>query len=298
MEDLALACLYCAAPVTEDQGDYCSLECADLHRAEQFARLGGKARTARCGHLVPGHPGRQRRACDPCRAVEGEKPQTWPIVCCGCGIEASAGHQRQRYCTITCRSVTLAKERAARIEAKRTRKSCPVCAAPLEGRSLTAIYCSLTCGEVARGMRLPAPLPLRVCALPDCDVEFQPNRKGARCCSEAHGKKLWHVENPGSVWTDARRDAYHRRRALKANTSTGRPVRLAEIRERDGNRCHLCGDRVSAKVWPHPLSASLDHVIPLSRGGIHDPDNVRLAHLRCNVEKGNGGGNEQLLLIG
>lgn len=42
----------------------------------------------------------------------------------------------------------------------------------------------------------------------------------------------------------------------------------------------------------------MDHVIPLTKGGNHELANVRLAHLRCNVSKGNRGGNEQLLLIG
>lgn len=128
-------------------------------------------------------------------------------------------------------------------------------------------------------------------------MEFQPKKLGQRTCSEAHGKKLWGRENP-APWSDRRRDNYHRRRALKKGATTGRPVVLAEIRERDGNRCHLCGDRVSAKAWPHPLSASLDHVVPLTKGGAHDPDNVKLAHLACNTAKGNRGGNEQLLLIG
>ncbi|WP_158070491.1 HNH endonuclease [Streptomyces luteocolor] len=35
------------------------------------------------------------------------------------------------------------------------------------------------------------------------------------------------------------------------------------------------------------MSPSLDHVIPLSRGGSHRRDNVQLAHLRCNLRKNN-----------
>jgi len=36
---------------------------------------------------------------------------------------------------------------------------------------------------------------------------------------------------------------------------------------------------------PHPLSMSIDHIIPLSRGGTHEPDNVQLAHFICNSIK-------------
>jgi 5-methylcytosine-specific restriction endonuclease McrA len=100
-------------------------------------------------------------------------------------------------------------------------------------------------------------------------------------------------------WNDRRRDHYHRRKALKKGASTGRPVRLAEIAERDGWRCSLCKKAVNPAVkWPDPKSPSLDHVVPLSKGGAHDPSNVALAHLGCNTAKNNRGGGEQLMLIG
>ncbi|KNX39497.1 hypothetical protein VV01_14575 [Luteipulveratus halotolerans] len=71
------------------------------------------------------------------------------------------------------------------------------------------------------------------------------------------------------------------------------------IAKRDGFKCGLCGRRVAMDlVWPHPMSPSLDHVVPLSEGGDHAPANVQLAHLRCNVSKGARGGGEQLALIG
>ncbi len=38
--------------------------------------------------------------------------------------------------------------------------------------------------------------------------------------------------------------------------------------------------------YPDPDSLSLDHVMPLARGGEHAIDNVQAAHLRCNVRKG------------
>jgi 5-methylcytosine-specific restriction endonuclease McrA len=141
--------------------------------------------------------------------------------------------------------------------------------------------------------------------LPECDQEFQPRRDLDRCCSERHGKLLYNRESRADgrqkppPWSDKRRDRYHRRRAQKKQTASGEPVLLAEIAERDDWRCHLCGDPVdSALSWPDPMSPSLDHVVPLSLGGMHAPENVRLAHLRCNTAKGNRGGEEQMLLTG
>lgn len=167
-------------------------------------------------------------------------------------------------------------------------------------------YCSKWCSDVAYGNRRAEPLPERVCALPGCTVVFTPIRESTRCCSEVHGKKLWRIEaaergyqDPSRAWNDTKRNAYHRRRALKAGSATGEKVDFAAILERERWKCHLCGKRISKTAkWPDPMSPSQDHVVPLSRGGAHEPANVLPAHLTCNVRKNAGGGGEQLALIG
>jgi HNH endonuclease len=59
-----------------------------------------------------------------------------------------------------------------------------------------------------------------------------------------------------------------------------------EIFDRDGWVCQLCQAAVDPVLeWPDRMSASLDHVIPLCRGGSHTRDNVQLAHLVCNIRK-------------
>ena len=50
---------------------------------------------------------------------------------------------------------------------------------------------------------------------------------------------------------------------------------------RDGNRCQYCGKRFSTS------ELSLDHVVPLSRGGPSNWENIVCACLPCNVRKGN-----------
>jgi 5-methylcytosine-specific restriction endonuclease McrA len=54
----------------------------------------------------------------------------------------------------------------------------------------------------------------------------------------------------------------------------------AAIRERDLGMCGICGEFVAVE------DQSLDHVVPLARGGTHEPTNVQLAHRRCNSRKG------------
>jgi len=40
-------------------------------------------------------------------------------------------------------------------------------------------------------------------------------------------------------------------------------------------------------AWPDPGSKSIDHILPLSKGGSHSQENVQWAHLVCNTRKGN-----------
>jgi 1-acyl-sn-glycerol-3-phosphate acyltransferase len=64
-------------------------------------------------------------------------------------------------------------------------------------------------------------------------------------------------------------------------------VNRLEIYERDGGICGFCLTAVSLGVaFPHPLSPSLDHIIPVALGGSHIKANLRLTHLHCNVGEG------------
>lgn len=58
------------------------------------------------------------------------------------------------------------------------------------------------------------------------------------------------------------------------------------IYARDAWTCRLCGHALSrSEVPPHPLAATLDHVIPKAHGGSDDPTNLQAAHHLCNSAK-------------
>jgi len=83
---------------------------------------------------------------------------------------------------------------------------------------------------------------------------------------------------------------YALRRARRYG-ATVEVVIAAEVFKRDRWRCGLCGKRVARR------DATVDHIVPLARGGEHSYRNAQTAHFRCNAAKGARGGG-QLRLIG
>ena len=51
--------------------------------------------------------------------------------------------------------------------------------------------------------------------------------------------------------------------------------------------CGICGKPVDFRLkWPDPLSPTVDHIIPISKGGHPSAiENLQLAHWTCNRQK-------------
>lgn len=82
-------------------------------------------------------------------------------------------------------------------------------------------------------------------------------------------------------------EAVHRYQARKRAGEYER-FNNREVFERDEWICQVCGDPVDPELrWPEVMSASLDHINPVSRGGNHTRANTQLAHLVCNIKKSN-----------
>ena len=77
-----------------------------------------------------------------------------------------------------------------------------------------------------------------------------------------------------------------RRAQSKANGPYDKDISLWAVSSRDSDTCHICRAKVDWKdktignMYP-----SVDHVVPLSKGGTHTWDNVKIAHRWCNSVK-------------
>ena len=77
---------------------------------------------------------------------------------------------------------------------------------------------------------------------------------------------------------------------MAGNPRNGRPYRrLCTAVRASGDPCWLCGHDIDHTLpATDPWSWTLDHLVPLSKGGdLLDPANARSAHRRCNSARGN-----------
>lgn len=80
------------------------------------------------------------------------------------------------------------------------------------------------------------------------------------------------------------------RRKNKRLEKNGKPdltISLTKLYMRDGGICQICGKAIDFDRDPNADDyPSIDHIVPLSKGGLHRWDNVQLACRRCNYIKG------------
>jgi len=135
-------------------------------------------------------------------------------------------------------------------------------------------YCS-TCSYIhIRSM----PLTCRLIQCSDCTAPTKPRGKAKRCARCQF------------IATATRQDANSARRA-HIERAGDKDISWRTVGERDSWICHLCLKKVPQQPGKakSPKGATVDHLIPLARGGEHVWKNVALAHRYCNVSRSTEG---------
>jgi len=140
------------------------------------------------------------------------------------------------------------------------------------------------------------------------DKRNSPNCTCKECGSKYHWTMYWMNTSACSVECKQKRLKKIRRKARKRNPNYSitrnhrsrakyygvkyERINIELIFIRDDHQCKGCGVIVVRSKRYKPNQATIDHMIPLSRGGTHTRDNlITLCH-QCNSEKGNKTWNE------
>ena len=227
-------------------------------------------------------------------------PTPWlptPRECAQCGDDftQSTPGKLSLYCSKECggRASYLRRKAAGTLPTRPSQREgvrlpCGECGTQFDAKRPTVDrFCSKPCAR-----RYYRKNETRPCAVDGCSRTLR-----AKGFCNRHYIARFNVGDPEKRRAGLRRST-QRRRALLRDPNAER-IDRDEVGARDGWRCGLCSRLVDNSLpHPDPQSASLDHIEPLSLGGLHTMTNVQIAHLVCNLAKGNRVTDVQPLLVG
>lgn len=210
-------------------------------------------------------------------------------ICLCCGKEFETQYSRKQFCDRKCKG----RSQKSQIE-----KTCVICGKTF----LTHWNSQVTCGDEGckRTHRVNAAktryLKSKHTKQPKQPKLIQYETRECKECGE-----LFSIDSRmNNVYCskDCRRKAENRRsskRIPKAQRVDN--ISLKRLYKRDNGICYICGgkcnwnsQKISKNGNPYPgdLYPVIEHVIPISKGGLDAWDNVRLAHWKCNLDKMDG----------
>jgi hypothetical protein len=281
-------CQRCGATFTRKptgpEPRYCGQECK---RAEQRQRNRERGQYA---DLLATRKARTAASCPPCINCGLATPSKVSRYCKAPGCRAV--YQQER----NARNAAYHRENYVGLYAKATMRrlnpralyTCTICNEKYERSPawMRTRYCSLACirAKQAADRKDPAKRKARAAFR---RIPLASSERWAECrnCGETFRK-----DSPGQLYCNhscATAASFHRR-AKRERAAWVEHVDRLTVFIRDEWRCHLCGGHLQrgARV-PHPLAPTIDHVVPLARGGEHSMANVSAAHFTCNTRKGN-----------
>lgn len=196
------------------------------------------------------------------------------MKCEYCGVEFVGGGWK--YCSRECcRAADRDNKRISYIGKRK--EVCDFCGKPLP--KFKSRFCSNECKDIynniKRGSITHSDILAKTCIV--CGKEFQTRKSKKLTCSTKCSQRAHALDNRirGKV--------------------IDKDISLKKLSERDHNQCQICGlfvnwddfektatTKICGNMYP-----SIDHIVPISLGGLHSWDNVQLAHRRCNSRKSN-----------
>jgi len=199
------------------------------------------------------------------------------------------GYNKRMYCSGKCQSAEMKRKATRRSLAKRLtkaldtnrHKTCTHCDSYFYAHTISKTFCSEECYRTY---------------LTDTKVRVSYNHKCREC-----GKHYTNNYKRSAGCSDKckgrysnRRDETNRRNKLRENGKIDWDISVERLSKRDKGLCYLCKSKTNLNDYTYDSNGyfiagdyypSVDHVLPVSKGGTHTWDNIKLAHRICNSLK-------------
>lgn len=204
------------------------------------------------------------------------------ISCPNCDIAFIPINSTQKFCTANCRKRFGERMARAGLSIPEVKglyeKNCPFCLLPFVAHLERQVYCSRICKERASLARAKNK---------KIEDRFKPRTVyyfNCRGCEELRATGIKHQVYCDSECKRMYELSQRRLREQKLNQKTkGFKMKLYF---RDNGLCGICKQTIDiALKYPDPFTYSIDHIVPLSKGGAHALYNLQPAHLICNTQK-------------
>ena len=181
-------------------------------------------------------------------------------------------YRKQRFCSQSCAGLYGDKPSKPKPIIKTKRKfNCIVCNVEYESQSNRSKFCSYKCRYAYQVEHQP--VYDKRCI--ECGKHYSTTRMKSKYCSKKCCKTF-----------NYRVNETRRREQLRKNGKIDWDISIERLMKRDKNLCYLCGDKVNINLdYNDDYYPNIEHVIPVSKGGTHTWDNVKLSHRICNMEK-------------
>ena len=294
---------------------YCRY-CSDKHQ-KKYASPKYINTCITCGTKFETGNAKKKYCSAKCRYLNFKNKQLYKKICQYCGKEFETKYKNTQYCTSECGSRHYA-------ERTKKHYYCEYCGKErFSDHPSRHRFCSVECALASKRNNVDVTEKnkielIKIC--PICKNEFKPINSrhiycSRKCLDKAisiKGKKLWGEQYKARCFkclicgkevttkVGYRRKLYcsdeclkkatkrkeKEKRAAEMKKSFVEPVSMKFVYNRDKGICGICGYPVINDSSPENIwGATIDHIIPLSKGGLHQKSNCQLAHRLCNSMK-------------